>query len=104
MEDVLVPIFVVGFIFVGMPWILFHYITQWKKNGGLTIQDENLLDELHDLARRLDDRLATIERIVAADDPGFRRPASERLADERDDDHVFDRLAGRRAMHPTSRR
>ena len=98
MEHVVVPIFVCGSLFIGAPWILFHYVTQWKKNGGLSIQDENLLDELHDLARRLDDRLATIERIVAADDPGFRRPTSERLADERDDDHVFDRLAERRPM------
>ncbi len=98
MEDILVPIFVCGFIFVGLPWIFFHYVTQWKKNGGLSIEDERLLDELHDLARRLDDRMSTIERIVAADDPGFRRPTSERLADERSDDHVFDQLAERRPV------
>ena len=104
MEDILVPIFVCGFLFIGAPWILFHYVTQWKKNGGLSLQDENLLDELHDLARRLDDRLATIERIVAADDPGFRRPATERLIDEREDDHVFDRLAERRTSYPSDRR
>ncbi len=92
MEDVLVPVFVCGFLFIGLPWLIFHYITQWKKNGSLSIEDENLLDELHDLARRLDDRMATIERIVAVDDPGFRRPETERLRDERDDDHVFDNI------------
>jgi phage shock protein B len=96
MEDVLVPIVVIPTIFIGLPWLIFHYITQWKRNGGLTVEDENLLDELHELARRLDDRLGTIERIVAVDNPNFRRPESERLADHHEDDHVFDHLSERR--------
>jgi phage shock protein B len=91
MEDVLVPIGVVFILFIGLPWIIFHYVTQWRKNGGLSLEDENLLDELHDLARRLDDRMTTIERIVAADGTGF-RPTSrgERLADERRADFDLD--------------
>lgn len=72
MEDVLVPIVVCGILFLGLPWIIFHYVTQWKRARGLSIEDENLLDGLHDLARRLDDRLSTIERIVAADNPNWR--------------------------------
>jgi phage shock protein B len=70
--EALIPIGVCGMLFIGLPWLIFHYITQWKKNGSLTVEDENLLDELHALARRLDDRMNTIERIVAADNPGFR--------------------------------
>ena len=89
-------VFAIAAIFIGLPWLMFHYVTQWKRSGSLSIEDENLLDELHDLARRLDDRLATIERIVAVDNPGFRRPESERIADEREDDHLFDRLSERR--------
>ena len=96
MEDALPPIFICGILCIGLPWLIFHYVTQWKRNGGLSLEDENLLDELHDLARRLDDRMATIERIVAADNPDFRRPQTERLADDRTDDHVFDRLSERR--------
>ncbi|WP_454882775.1 envelope stress response membrane protein PspB [Sphingomonas oryzagri] len=72
MEDTAVPIVVCGILFIGLPWIIFHYVTQWKKARGLSIEDENLLDGLHDLARRLDDRLSTIERIVAADNPNWR--------------------------------
>ena len=96
MEDIVIPIVAIGSIFIGLPWLIFHYVTQWKKSGSLSIEDENLLDELHDLARRLDDRLATIERIVAVDDPGFRRPETERLMDHATDDHVFDRISERR--------
>ena len=69
MEDVFLPIIICGMLFIGLPWLVFHYVTQWKRAGGLSIEDENLLDELHDTARRLDDRLRTIERIVAADNP-----------------------------------
>ncbi|MFN3796384.1 MAG: envelope stress response membrane protein PspB, partial [Sphingobium yanoikuyae] len=31
MEDVLVPIAVVGMLFIGMPWLIFHYVTKWKQ-------------------------------------------------------------------------
>jgi phage shock protein B len=79
MEDILVPVFVCGFLFIGMPWIILHYITQWKKSGGISREDENLLDELYETARRLDDRLHSIERIVAAETPELevRRPVPE---------------------------
>lgn len=77
MEDTVVPIMVCGILFIGLPWIVLHYVTQWRRARGLSIEDENLLDGLHDLARRLDERLATIERIVAADNPNW-RPTAER--------------------------
>jgi phage shock protein B len=76
--DDLIPVFVCGILFIGLPWIIFHYVTQWKRARGLSIEDENLLDGLHDLARRLDDRLATIERIVAADNPNWRPSVPDR--------------------------
>lgn len=76
--DALIPMVVCGMLFIGLPWIIFHYVTQWKRARGLSIEDENLLDGLHDLARRLDDRLATIERIVAADNPNWRPSVPDR--------------------------
>jgi len=87
MEDIFVPIAVVGMLFIGMPWLIFHYITKWKQSPKITDEDERLLDELHLLARRLEERLMTVERIVAADNPDFRpsRPAPS------DDDYNFDR-------------
>ncbi len=73
MEEIIIPIVVVPIIFLGLPWLIFHYITKWKSAATLTGEDEKLLDELHDLASRLDDRMVTIERIMAAENPGWRQ-------------------------------
>ena len=84
MEDVIVPMVVVLTIFVGLPWVILHYITRWKTAATLTTGDEALLEELYQLARRLDERMDTVERLVAADNPDF-RPA--RLMADRDSDN-----------------
>ena len=80
MEDVALPLIIVGILFIGLPWLIFHYITKWKSQATLTTEDENLLDELHDLARRLDDRLCTIERIMTAENPAWRSVACDPAA------------------------
>ncbi len=72
MEDVLVPIMVVGMLFVALPWLMLHYMTKWKQAKTLTVDDERLLDDMHDTARRLEDRLITIERIMTADNPEWK--------------------------------
>ncbi|MCX7285442.1 MAG: envelope stress response membrane protein PspB [Novosphingobium sp.] len=84
MEDVLVPIGVVGMLFVGLPWLILHYITKWKTAPTLTSGDEALLEELYQLAKRLDERMDTVERLVAADNPEF-RPA--RIMHDREADN-----------------
>lgn len=64
-------IIVIPAIFLGLPWIVMHYITKWKTAATLTTDDEALLEELYQLARRLEDRMETVERLVAADNPDF---------------------------------
>jgi len=59
-------------LFIGLPWLILHYMTQWRKAKGITIEDEHLLDDLHEMSRRLDGRLDSIERIIAADNPGWK--------------------------------
>jgi phage shock protein B len=77
LEDALIPIVIVGMLFIGLPWLIFHYVTQWKKAATLTGEDEKLLDELNDLARRLDERMCSIERIMTAENPNWRAIACE---------------------------
>ena len=71
-------------IFIGLPWIILHYITKWKTAATITSDDENLLEELYNLAKRLDERMDTVERLVASDNPEF-RPA--RIQPDRDLDN-----------------
>ena len=59
-------------IFVGLPWVILHYVTKWKQAPKITVEDEQLLDDMFNLARRLEERLVTVERIAAADHPDFR--------------------------------
>lgn len=73
-----------GSLFIGLPWIILHYVTKWKTAATLTVDDEAMLEELYQLARRLDERMDTVERLVAADNPEF-RPA--RLVHNREVDN-----------------
>lgn len=71
MEDVLIPLIVMPILFVALPWLILHYVTKWKVNSALTGEDEKMLDELYELARRLEERMNTIDRIMQADNPGW---------------------------------
>ena len=88
MEDILLALIIIPVIFVGLPWVILHYITRWKTAATLTSGDEALLEELYQLARRLDERMDTVERLVAADHPDFRpaRIIRDSAADERLDE------------------
>lgn len=65
-------IIVIPAIFIGLPWLILHYVTRWKTAATLTTDDERMLGDMNELARRLEDRLETIERLVAVDNPDFR--------------------------------
>ena len=58
---------------VGLPWLILHYVTKWKTAPKITDEDEKLLDEMQMLARRLEDRVNTVERIITADNPDWKR-------------------------------
>lgn len=82
------PFFAILALFIGLPWLIFHYITKWKTAATLTTSDETLIEELYDLARRLEERVCTVERIVTADNPDWRAiacdPGHEPLTDTHD--------------------
>lgn len=67
----IVPVVAIGAIFIGLPWVVLHYVTKWKTAATLTSDDEALLEELYQLARRLDERMDTVERLVASEHPEF---------------------------------
>ena len=78
-------IIIIPAIFIGLPWVVLHYITKWKTAASITSDDEALLEELYSLAKRLDERMDTVERLVEADRPDF-KPA--RLIHDREVDNA----------------
>lgn len=81
---------VAAVVLIGLPWLVLHYITKWKTAATLTNDDESMLEELYQLARRLDERMDTVERLVAADNPGFER--ARLLSDSAMDNQQLDEL------------
>ena len=78
-------IIMVPAIVIGMPWLILHYVTKWKTAATITSDDEVLLEELYNLAKRLDERMDVVERLVATDDPAF--TPVKRLMAEHDSDN-----------------
>lgn len=68
MDDVLAIVC----ILIALPWIILHYITKWKTAATITTDDEALLEEMYNLAKRLDERMDTVERLVAHDHADFK--------------------------------
>jgi phage shock protein B len=84
-------VIVMATLFIGLPWIVLHYITRWKTAATITTDDEVLLEELYNLAKRLDERMDTVERLVASDDPSF-TPARRLIADQEKDNQQLREL------------
>lgn len=53
-------------------WIIFHFVTRWRSQRGLSAQDERLLAELWETSNRLEGRIHALERILDAEAPGWR--------------------------------
>jgi phage shock protein B len=45
-------------------WIVFHYLTRWRAQRGLTTEDERMLADLWESAKRMENRIVNLERIV----------------------------------------
>jgi len=84
-------VFIVVVLFIGLPWIVLHYMTKWKTAASITSDDEVLLEELYNLAKRLDERMDTVERLVATDDPSF-NPVKRLQADQEQDNQQLREL------------
>ena len=83
--------FVIPILFIGLPWLILHYVTKWKTAATITTDDEVLLEELYNLAKRLDERMDTVERLVASDDPSF-SPVKRLTADRETDNQQLREL------------
>lgn len=70
-ELIFVPM--VLFLIIVMPiWIVFHYITVWKRERHQQQADKNNYQDLHALAAKLEERLDAVESILDVDAPEWR--------------------------------
>jgi phage shock protein B len=53
-------------------WIIFHYITKWKTSKGLTAEDEKMLSDVWESAKKMEERIQTLERILDIEAPTWR--------------------------------
>ncbi|NNC59806.1 MAG: envelope stress response membrane protein PspB [Erythrobacter sp.] len=81
MEEVII----IPAIFIGLPWVIMHYVTKWKTAATITGDDEALMEEMYQLAKRLDERMDTVERLVSHDHADF-KPA--RLIQNAEEDNA----------------
>lgn len=62
---------------VAPTWIVFHYLTRWRATKTISGEDEKLLQDLWQSADKMERRLNSLERILDAEQPDWRRSGHE---------------------------
>lgn len=61
---IIVGIIAVVSIFIVLPGMFFHYITQWRKQRTLQPDDERMLEDLWRSAKAMERRIETLEALI----------------------------------------
>ncbi len=67
LHEGIIALGIVGIIFIGLPWIILHYISKSRSSRNLTEDDERMLEDLWRSARTMERRIETLERLVEPD-------------------------------------
>jgi phage shock protein B len=62
-------------VIVAPLWLIFHYVTVWKTQRNAGRADPGSVNTMWDTARRLEDRVAALEKLLDAEAPGWRSKA-----------------------------
>jgi phage shock protein B len=73
MIDFLYVPMILFLVIVAPVWIISHYMTRWRTAKTLSAEDEKMLAELWELAPKLESRVNTLERILDAEVPEWRK-------------------------------
>ncbi|WP_225773594.1 envelope stress response membrane protein PspB [Inquilinus sp. Marseille-Q2685] len=66
---------VILFLVIVAPiWLVLHYVTRWRSTRTLSREDERMLVDLWESAKRMELRIQTLEKILDAEAPQWRRP------------------------------
>lgn len=72
MDMMFVPA-VLFLVIVAPIWLVLHYITRWRSHRALSSEDERMLVDLWQSAKRMEQRIVTLEKILDAEAPHWRR-------------------------------
>ena len=62
-------------VIVAPLWLIFHYVTVWKTQRNAGRADQGALNAMSETARRLEARVAALEKLLDAEAPGWRSKA-----------------------------
>ncbi|MDE8347625.1 MAG: envelope stress response membrane protein PspB [Acidocella sp.] len=76
MSDNITSILLALFVIVLPTWMTFQYLTKARSGRRMSESEAQMMDQLLQTAARMETRMATLERILDAEVPGWRHTAS----------------------------
>jgi len=76
MSDIVFVPLILFMVIVAPIWLFLHYGVRNSASRRISGKDEALMEDLHSSARRLEERIHTLERILDADSPEWRNRTS----------------------------
>jgi phage shock protein B len=72
MEEMIMAPVIIFMVIVAPIWVIMHYRTASKKAVGLSVEEQQSLNELVEVADSMEQRIATLESILDAETPDWR--------------------------------
>ena len=72
MDESIIALMAILSIFVILPGMTFHYISQWRRQKTLQPDDERMMEDLWRSAKAMERRLATLEALLDQSDDTLR--------------------------------
>lgn len=63
---------IVAIVFLALPAMVMHYVTEWRKTKSISADDERLVDDLWKSAQQLERRVQALETILDKEAPRWR--------------------------------
>ncbi|MEO0467634.1 MAG: envelope stress response membrane protein PspB [Pseudomonadota bacterium] len=76
-EEMILGLVAIVSLFVLLPGMIFHYITQWRKQKSLMPDDERMLEDLWRSAKRMERRIETLESLINSEGGASNRPTDD---------------------------
>ncbi len=73
---ILIAPIIVFMIFVAPLWVVLHYRHRDRAGQGVSTEDQNKINQLRQLAEKMEERVITLENILDSEQPDWRNKSS----------------------------